>query len=212
MIQEAIATKPTSAQYSEFQTAYDYFNSELFSGKLPQCLITMQRGKKFRGFFFQDRFTHRKDKNTTCEIALNPEHFLQRSDSEILSTLVHEMVHLQQYIFGTPGRRGYHNLQFANWMEDVGLIASDTGLPDGKKTGQSMAHYIKEGGVFERACTSLEAQGFKISWADAPQPAPKKNKTNRSKYVCPGCDTQAWAKPDIALICGNCESELEEEI
>lgn len=51
-----------------------------------------------------------------------------RTDRDILSTLLHEMVHHWQYRFGTPGRRGYHNIEFAAKMLEVGLHASDTGM------------------------------------------------------------------------------------
>lgn len=32
----------------------------------------------------------------------------------------------------------------------------------------------------------------------------------RSRYTCPGCDLNAWAKPGVKLICGECESVMEE--
>lgn len=41
----------------------------------------------------------------THEIALNPDHFAGRSDEDILSTLVHEMVYAWQRAFGKPSRR-----------------------------------------------------------------------------------------------------------
>src|SRR5262245_14971271 len=37
--------------------------------------------------------------------------------SQILSTLVHEMVHGEQHHYGKPSRGGYHNKQWADWME-----------------------------------------------------------------------------------------------
>jgi hypothetical protein len=43
----------------------------------------------------------------TDEIALSPGTFAQRTDEEILSTLVHEMVHHWQRHFGKPGRGRY---------------------------------------------------------------------------------------------------------
>jgi hypothetical protein len=46
----------------------------------------------------------------------------------ILSTLVHEMVHVWQETYGNPSRRGYHNRQWAEKMREVGLQPSSTGL------------------------------------------------------------------------------------
>jgi hypothetical protein len=31
----------TKKEYAAFQKAYDYYNRELFAGKLPACLITL---------------------------------------------------------------------------------------------------------------------------------------------------------------------------
>lgn len=39
---------------------------------------------------------------------------------------------------------------------------------------------------------------------------PVKGASNRSKYTCPKCNLNAWAKPDISLICGECEEILKE--
>ena len=71
----------------------------------------------------------------TDEIALNPAHFKGRSQREVFSTLVHEMVHLEQHHFGHPSRAGYHNREWVHWMERVGLIPSATGEPGGRQLG-----------------------------------------------------------------------------
>ena len=108
---------PTEEAYAGFYTAWDYFNDALFENKLPFCLITMQRSKRSRGFFVSARFCHwQRETVIVDEIALNPATFLGRTDREIVSTLVHEMVHQWQHHFGKPGRRGYHNKQWAARM------------------------------------------------------------------------------------------------
>ena len=48
--------KPTEEAYSQFQYLYDYFNRELFSDELPDCIITLQRTKKTCGYFSKSRF------------------------------------------------------------------------------------------------------------------------------------------------------------
>ncbi len=97
---------PTKETYSELQKAYDHFNQTLFSNKLPACLITLQRKPHTAGYFSPDRFQHTRTKAVTDEIAMNPDHFKTRDLSNVLSTLVHEMVHLQQAYFGNPSRKG----------------------------------------------------------------------------------------------------------
>ncbi len=86
------------------------FNAELFGGKLPPCLITMQRHKGAYGYFSSERFASASDpEEVTDEIALNPVHFATRTPTDVLSTLAHEMVHLWQDHFGHVSRPGYHN-------------------------------------------------------------------------------------------------------
>ena len=143
---------------------------------------------------------------------MNPAHFATRSAEEVLSTLAHEMVHLWQHHFGKPPRRAYHDREWADKMDAIGLAPSDTGLVGGKRTGQHMSHYIRDGGPFFRACTELLTQGFAISWRDRgrdeEEGKTKKKSGTRTKYTCPGCGLNAWAKADAVLLCGECEVAL----
>lgn len=199
---------PTQLAYGELQQAYDFFNQTLFGGRLPPCLITYQRKSRTYGYFSGDRWSG--GKKIADEIAMNPMHFQERSQAEVLSTLVHEMVHLEQHHFGTPSRTGYHNKEWAGWMERIGLIPSNTGEPGGKQTGQQMTHYIEDQGKFAGAYAQLVDQGFKLSWSDraAEGGGSTAPRTTRIKYTCPGCALNIWAKPDIRVACLECESEL----
>src|SRR2546422_4579315 len=38
-----------------------------------------------------------------------------------------------------------------------------------------------------------------------------KKSNTRTKYTCPGCGLNAWAKPNVSLLCGECEGELVAE-
>ena len=93
-----------------------------------------------------------------------------------------------------------------------GLMPSDAGQPGGKRTGERMTHYVIKGGRFSQVCGVLLASGLGISWADRAgeeEARGKKKKPTRVKYTCPGCDFNAWAKPDAPLVCGDCELPLE---
>jgi hypothetical protein len=86
---------PTALTYTSLSLAYDFLNMELFSGALPPCLITVQRKQGSFGYFSGERFQNTANQEEiTDEIALNPAHFATRSPEQVLSTLVHEMVHL----------------------------------------------------------------------------------------------------------------------
>jgi hypothetical protein len=200
---------PTQRTYKTLDDAYGFFNGRLFGGKLPSCLITMQRSKKAYGYFAGGRFGSMDGREVTDEIALNPSHFRERTTEQSLSTLVHEMTHLQQHHFGKPSRTSYHNREWAQMMRAVGLIPSDTGEPGGKEVGQKVSHYIEEGGPFARACAELMGNGFDALyvelWGDGEAEKRKKKAASKTKYTCPACDVNAWAKPATALICGECK-------
>jgi predicted SprT family Zn-dependent metalloprotease len=200
---------PTEETYSELQSAYDYFNKTLFDSTLPPCLITLQRKGRSYGYFSPNRFKHRNEDKITDEIAINPDYTNKVDITELLSTLVHEMVHLQQEHFGSPSRKGYHNKEWAKMMATIGLIPSDTGKPGGNKTGQAMSHYIEPNGLFENFCCQLVKQGVNLSWGDSFGEKEQKPKNGRIKYTCATCRLNAWAKPDISLFCGKCHEILE---
>lgn len=229
--------RPTQEAYEELQQAYDWFNKTLFGGTLPPCLITLQRNKRTFGFFYGSRFVNRQSLKTD-EIAINPAFFAVRSAEDVLSTLVHEMVHLWQYHFGKPGRRGYHNKAWGMKMKEIGLHPSHTGQPDGKETGEQMTHFILADGAYIKACRGLLATRFALSWYDrfpaqvghiapsgggveislAPVDAVRgldvitdpvePDRSNRHKYQCPECGINAWAKPNLHLVCGACRVDL----
>lgn len=152
--------------YSEIFRAFDFYNANLFESQLPTCQITLQRKAGTLGFFSSERWINKDTKIKRNEIALNPSYFALRTEKETLSTLVHEMVHMLQFNFGKKGRRGYHNKEWANMMQAVGLQPSDTGQPGGKMTGERMTHYIISGGKFDIATDELLEQISVLSWVD----------------------------------------------
>jgi hypothetical protein len=208
-----LQVKPTKETYDRFQQAYEHFNKALFDNALPNALITLQRRKGTFGYFAADKFSN-PDGKTTDEIALNPLAFGDRPVPEILATLVHDMVHLWQRHHGAPGRGRYHNREWAEKMKTVGLKPTDTGMEDGKETGESVGHIIVAGGPFEAAATRLIAKDFTINWKETAvtpsfqgegggEATPAEKSGKRVRYCCPDCDLKAWAKHDAKLLCGD---------
>ncbi len=203
---------PTAATYDAFNRAFEFFNARLFGGALPECLITLQRKGRTYGYFKRAAFADTAGEAITDEIALNPAHFRVRDDRATISTLVHEMVHLWQAHFGRPSRNGYHNRQWADRMEAIGLMPSSTGGVDGKRTGQRVSHYIVEGGAYDTAFAELRATGFVVPWGDAGRPVDGGAKPNsKTRYTCPTCGLNAWAKPAVDVICQKCLEPLRAE-
>jgi predicted SprT family Zn-dependent metalloprotease len=202
--------QPTQKTYSLLLSAYNFLNARLFNSELPPSLITLQRKAKTYGFFAGGRFGSRDGVEIHDEIALNPSHFKKRTTEQSLSTLAHEMAHLWQHHFGKPSRGNYHNKEWAAKMRQIGLVPSNTGQPGGREVGQSVSHYIEHGGRFQEAYRELETRGFMPLYVDlwgsdesSKRREAKKN-ASKTKYTCPDCCTNAWAKPGVHLNCGDC--------
>jgi predicted SprT family Zn-dependent metalloprotease len=199
--------KDAMKEYKTLGSAFQYFNQTLFGNELPSCIITLRHQRMGTlGYYHEGRFQVRGKKQAIDEIALNPDRFLDRSDTDILSTLAHEMTHLWQVANGDAPRRGYHDKQWGAKMKEIGLYPSDTGAPGGKETGQHMSHYIIKGAKFDQCCKEFLKEA-RIELGALPV-SEKKKKVSKLKYTCGNCGQNAWAKPGAALVCGNCKSEM----
>ena len=208
----------TKKQYSFLDALYEYYNNELFGGSLCDCMITTNRHKKANGYFAGEAWIDNEarkaneDNKRIHEISLNPDH-LDRASKEWQSTLVHEMVHLWQSENGEPSRKNYHNYEWAEKMEAVGLMPSSTGMSGGKKTGQKMTHYIIEGGLFIEAFNRLKEKELKYTpdaFLDTSIKSGSDEKSkSKTKYTCE-CGFNVWGKPGLEITCNECKSIFQE--
>lgn len=218
------AKTPTMKNASHLQWAYSFFNQMLFNGELPECLITMHYSARgnVMGYYSRNKFSATDKRGQVDELFLNTKYF-HLGDMETLQTLVHEMVHVWQFHFGKPGKRGYHNKEFARKMREIGLQASSTGKPGGKDTGVNMADYIIRGAAFECWAWKLFDSGFKIPYREtvkqsAPNDLPalpfipipgipdvpvQPTTPKKTRYVCPVTGARVWGKPGLLLRVGD---------
>lgn len=213
--------KPAVEQSTSYQGLFDYFNAKLFDGQLPPCFLNFSRlSARTLGFFAPNTWTRGEGAEKLAEISINP-NFLSRGPADALSTLVHEMVHHWQEAFGKSPRRCYHDRQWATKMEEIGLMPSDTGAPGGKKTGQSMDHYIIESGPYARAFASIPDK-LLLPWktcaslgdagdAEKKKKEKEKKEKQKRKYLCLGCEAKVWGKPGMSIRCGDCDEAFEEQ-
>lgn len=192
--------RPTEAQYAAFAAAFDFFNTNLFDGLLPQPMLTFSRRRMTYGLFVPGLWSGEGDERIH-EIALNPDQLATRTDQEIAGTLVHEMCHEYHELFGNPGRRGYHNKEFARIMEERGLWTSSDGTYEGKRTGQRITHLIMPRGAFEKAFSELP-EGMLLPFSCRGSLEGAKIKSTRSKiaYVCRGTGQKFWAAPGLVVL------------
>lgn len=144
----------------------------LYGGLLPAHAFTLQRAKHSAGFFSPNRWQNLDRETQLCEIALNPVIFSNRPLWRLFQTIVREQCHLWQHTFGKPARPGYHNSEWADKMEAIGLLPTSTGSPGGARTGQKLATYPLPDGPFVVASASLIRSGFHFPWVDTGEAPP----------------------------------------
>ena len=134
---------------------------------------------------------------------MNPQ-TMDRDIGVVLSTLVHEMTHLEQQEFGKPSKGGHHNQAWAELMLRVGLTPNNG---QGGMTGRKVSHTIDEDGPFAAALADL--MPFDIPYFTQPrEKAAAKKDLSKVKHTCPLCDFKAWAKAGANIICGDCNEQL----
>ena len=233
----------TTNQFQTLDDLYRYYNVKIFGKILPECIVNLSRKPNSYGFFAPNLWglTEEEEssaiKETVHEISLNPD-YLMRPFIEWHATFVHEMVHLWQQEKGKPSRTAYHNQEWADKMEQIGLMPSDTGMEGGKRTGQKVSHYIIPGGLFEMAFIRLDPEeleelrlkylpmisltGQKKTKITAPEgdddgegeggegnDETKGKSGRRTKYSC-ACGNNIWGKSGLLIQCLDCEKEYIE--
>lgn len=188
---------PTNQIYKALLTSYDHFNRELFESRLPTSLITVQRKANVSGYVSQKRWKSASGAFTD-ELAINPEFFLGYPILEVFQTTVHELCHIWQAHFGESGRRGYHNKEWADKMESIGLMPSATGKPGGARTGERMCDYAIVDGLFYKSAVKLIESGFALPWLDR-YPRPSRGYSH-AVYHTSGEPVAVESRPDEAIL------------
>jgi hypothetical protein len=188
---------------------FAFFNERLFDRALPNVILTFSRRPRAGAFFAPRRWTARNDDQCVLgEIALNPDCLREYDPRYLTSIIVHEQVHCWQHASGHPGRRGYHNREWADRMAAIGLVPSHTGEPGGRRTGQRVAHFILDGGPFDRAYAEMPQTWMLPFTSGAPQSKHRGNDASKIKYSCPACRIAAWGTTGLAIECMKCRVPL----
>ena len=198
----------TKLVVSELHRAFKIFNENLFDGVLPEPAILIQsRGNKKLTLgwctvakVWKNEMTHeeRYEINIVAE-ALN------RGVYPVMTTLLHEMVHLNNLINNvkdTSRGNTYHNMKFKNTAEEHGLIiehAEKIGWSVSKLSGYTMD--LIDRNNFNEAVFSLGRRDMEFDSIGKPR---KKKKTSSRKYYCPKCGTSIRASKDVFILCGDC--------
>jgi hypothetical protein len=97
---------------------FDLFNAEFFDGQLPTCFLQIDPTRPSRlGHYRRGR----NGVGARHEINLNSQHLEDRSLYKVLGTLLHEMTHEWEELFGKPGHRNYHTKVFTQRCAAMGI-------------------------------------------------------------------------------------------
>ena len=132
-------------------------------GRMPDIVLSFEpmNYRALAGYTLQ-----RNAQGLLNEIAFNSKR-LDRPLWEHLETLLHEMVHLWQQNFGQhPIRRAYHNREFVDKCQELGLHSQIGSGAHWKPADGLFALLMKEHGIEEPKYTEVPPEEKRKNWWD----------------------------------------------
>jgi hypothetical protein len=201
--------KPPSHPLQQLHHAYQAINERFFSGALPGCEIRFSTRKGSEGHYRPGALPSGELCPALDQIAVGA----HLSSSKMIESLAHQTWHQYRQHSGQPPRRAYHDQVWAEKMVEIGLQPSSTGLPGGRMTGQTVSHYLLEGGGLSLLIRELYDQGLDINLAGAAgRRSANKKAWARTKYTCAGCNKSVLGGDQYNLVCGDCQLPLTPEV
>jgi hypothetical protein len=214
---------PAIEEADALTNAFEYLNEELFDGELGMVKLGLTRNPRVKkGHFAPDAWVD-EDGVKWHEIVINAQWYAEVQDFRLaMTTLVHEMGHLEQHENGTQGRETYHNVEYVTRMRDMGVDSLDM---DGNpvSSGDRVSSALIPGGKLEKALMEMPEEYIFpylpfLAEEEPPQHAPPvqskepkpKKRGVKSKYVCAQCGNAAWGKPSMRIGCLECNREMIE--
>lgn len=201
------------------ENAFDVLNERYFESALPKIAITIQSTPRAHGHFtpwdsWSDNGTPIKEINMGAES-------LKRPVVEIISTLLHEMVHYYcclNNIKDTSRHGRYHNKRFKAECEKRDLIIVQAPGIGFSVTSPSrkLVNYVNEQGwggkiklfrTFDFLINDNESNGDS---EDNTGNEKSKAKSSTRKYICPCCGLSIRATRTVKVACMECNKQLEE--
>ncbi|BAZ51128.1 hypothetical protein NIES4103_37510 [Nostoc sp. NIES-4103] len=190
-------------QSMELNKIYIYLNRYLFENKLEDDIVLVLSYKlKTEGLFLHDKWDGSEQK-TYHEISID-ENLLNENQEYWLAVLVHQMVHLWQYMHGrNKPPKHYHNEEFVNKMEGIGLKIN---------SGYSNEQSINTDGEFQQVVQKLidnEKELLLLKPRNAQVQLATSKNGKKFKYSCPDCNVSVWGKFGLSIDCGVCKKSME---
>ena len=216
--------QPAIEEADALTNAYEYLNEELFGGNLPMVKLGLTRNPRVKkGHFAPDAWVD-EDGVKWHEIVINAQWYAEVQDFRLaMTTLVHEMGHLEQHVDGTQGRETYHNVGYVTRMRKMGVDSTDM-EGNSVSSGDRVSSALIPGGKLEEALMVMPEEYIFpylpfLAEEEPPQHAPPvqqkepkpKKRGVKSKYTCAQCGLNMWGKPDARVGCLECNREMVEQ-
>ena len=197
---------------NELHKAFYAFNGVLFNSELPEPAILIQNKgnkKNVLGWCSVNQiWINSVTQETKYEINIVAE-YLNRPMQEVLSTLLHEMIHLHNLVKGIKDvtrNNTYHNKRFKEVAEAHGLV-----ITYNEKIGWSLSELSDETKELIKTF-ELDEAAFTLARMDFTGDKEKtKKKSSVRKYVCPVCGEIIRATKEVKVICAECNELFVQE-
>ena len=215
-------TQPAIEEADALTSAFEYLNEELFDNMLPMVKLSLTRNPRVKKGHFAENAWVDEDGTEWHEIAINAQWYAEVQDWRLaMTTMVHEMGHLEQADKGTAGRESYHNVEYVTRMREMGVDSIDPESGDPVSSGDRVSSALIPGSKLEQSLLDMPEEYIfpylpKLFPDDppippkqqgVPTPEPKKRGV-KTKYSCAKCGLNMWGKPDSRIACLDCNREM----
>jgi len=212
--------QPAIEEADALTNAFEYLNEELFDNELPMVKLSLTRNPRVKKGHFAENAWVDEAGVEWHEIAINAQWYAEVQDWRLaMTTMVHEMGHLEQCARGNAGRESYHNRQYVDRMRAMGVDSLDM---EGNRvsSGDRVSSSLIVGGKLEGVLLVMPEEYIfpylpKLMPDDPPQeprtagPAPEPKKRGvKTKYTCAKCGLNMWGKPESRIACLDCNREM----
>lgn len=199
---------------AQLERVFDTANDRFYGGQLQKPVITVHPDNTKGAYGWCTSWKAWTDKEDDkadegfYEINICAE-YLNRPISQVIGTMLHEMVHLKNLQDGVQdtSRAGtYHNKKFKEVAEAHGLTVEKV-----PTYGYARTDLNDEGKAFVDSLTDDTQFGIRRKKIPGRAKGKGGSKQSSRKYVCPDCGCIIRATKEVYVICGLCNVAFEEQ-
>lgn len=183
-------------QNLELFKIYTYLNQCIFDSKLiDNIYLQLSYSLQSEGMFLHDKCDSPDTHEKYHEIIID-ENLLNEPNNYWITVLVHQMIHLWQFQYGSnlPPRH-YHNKEYISKADEIGIVIN---------CGESNKQELKANSLIMSAIAELPKNKLVIPRNVASQISKEGKSGKRFKFVCPECNSNCYAKYESLFLCGKC--------